>query len=1044
VSSILGALMFIRLPWAVGEAGLAGVLLMLGLGTFVNVMTALSLSAICTNGAMKGGGAYFMISRSIGPELGTSTGLLFILAQCLASTFALVALAETVVDTFLCDAEPCSKYHERHRWLSVTVSCIALAAVLAANMLGRQTTAALSNVMTLVMLAALIVGATSILMAEGGASPSVSNLRKNLWFDFTKNDESTGASRDGLQSFWTVLVVVYPATTSVTAGASMSGQLKSPATSIPTGTLSAVAFTTAVYVALLVLFAMCFERHQLQHNRAVFRNSSVEPLLTVAGILACTLSSALGNLVGASSLLQALARDDLLQMLRPFAPKDTGDDNPRPALAACCAVIFLALMYGRLDAVAALVTQGYLLMYLSLNLACFSLRVTGAPNFRPRFRWFSWKTALAGAVSALTVFVVIDPIEALISLGLTAALSYYVHVTAPPVPWGDVSQALIYHQVRKYILRLDERRTHAKHWRPSILLIPDVSDSQSLLALTDFCNNLKKGGLFVIGCALSARRGNGDVVLRDMPNLALTCARLKSLWLDLINRRGIKGFYEAIVAHDPVSGVRSLIMSAGLGGLKCNTVCFSAPQALLAHRSGLKLRVAAPPPPIEECLESTSEASSSASGSVFQPHRQQARNPKDGGQALSMGQHQARERQHGPLSAQLAEEATQGGRTFQRSGSNALFDDEQDHSEQTTSGAQRASDASGLHRRRPPQVMVARNLATLAKCEAELSLAEEIQALMADHSLLSALQDDSHKRVGFCEMIADALVLGKNVLVTHRCEGLTPQHQWSTSPGTPTPASAGSNASAPSLPWTASAPALGQRWGGFRFRVRLRADRSDSHSEDAATGDDESELETQRWRRVPRAVGQPQRSTIDLWSTDQDDWVDPSGTLALGLQLAFSLLRTDAWEERVRLRVVAACQSVAGTNSAIARDSAKRAYETLRKLLLAIRVQADVVILPAVGAALFDAVSGDSRRDQRRQPLTQLEHCAELNAMILTHSSAANVVFIPLPRPLSHAAITLSSAAVYHDNLSVLLQGLPPTVMVCPGANIAPIVTTEL
>ena len=75
ILSLFGAILFLRLTWAVGKVGLVGVLCVFGLASLTVVLTTLSLAAISTNGKIGGGGAYFMISRTLGPEFGGSTGV---------------------------------------------------------------------------------------------------------------------------------------------------------------------------------------------------------------------------------------------------------------------------------------------------------------------------------------------------------------------------------------------------------------------------------------------------------------------------------------------------------------------------------------------------------------------------------------------------------------------------------------------------------------------------------------------------------------------------------------------------------------------------------------------------------------------------------------------------------------------------------------------------------------------------------------------------------------------------------------------------------
>lgn len=130
-----------------------------------------------------------------------------------------------------------------------------------------------------------------------------------------------------------------------------------------------------------------------------------------------------------------------------------------------------------------------------MNLATFLLKISSAPNFRPSFHFFSWQTALAGTISSGAAMFFVDGFYATGCVGILVIIFLLIHYTTPPRSWGDVSQSLIYHQVRKYLLRL--RQEHVKFWRPQILLF--VNDPRRQYKLIQFCNSMKKGALYILG-----------------------------------------------------------------------------------------------------------------------------------------------------------------------------------------------------------------------------------------------------------------------------------------------------------------------------------------------------------------------------------------------------------------------------------------------------------------------------------------------------------------------------------------------------------------
>ena len=187
--------------------------------------------------------------------------------------------------------------------------------------------------------------------------------------------------------------------------------------------------------------------------------------LILAGEFATTFFSALMGVIGSAKLLQALARDNLLPGFYVFGQGTKKGDEPINAILFTFVIAQFTLL-ANINQIASFVTMTYLMTFLVTNLACFLLKIGSAPNFRPSFQYFKWWTAAIGAlVSAATMFFV-DGIYATACVMTLVFLFLVIHYTTPPKAWGDVSQSLIYHQVRKYLLRL--RQDHVKFWRPQV------------------------------------------------------------------------------------------------------------------------------------------------------------------------------------------------------------------------------------------------------------------------------------------------------------------------------------------------------------------------------------------------------------------------------------------------------------------------------------------------------------------------------------------------------------------------------------------------
>jgi potassium/chloride transporter 9 len=276
------------------------------------------------------------------------------------------------------------------------------------------------------------------------------------------------------------------------------------------------------------------------------------------GEFATTFFGALMGIIGSSKLLQALARDNLLPGLNIFGKGSGSNDEPRNAILITYAIAQCTMIFD-LNQIASLVTMAYLLTFLVTNLACFTLKIGGAPNFRPAFRFFSWQSAALGAIISCVIMLYVDSVSALGCVAILIAIFITIHYTSPPKSWGDVSQSLIFHQVRKYLLRL--RQEHVKFWRPSFLLF--VNDARKHYKLIQFANSLKKGGLFILGHV---------IITDDFKGASKELKKQRSSWNKYIDFSKIKAFTSITVSPKIEWGFRNLVLTSGLGGMRPNIV----------------------------------------------------------------------------------------------------------------------------------------------------------------------------------------------------------------------------------------------------------------------------------------------------------------------------------------------------------------------------------------------------------------------------------------------------------------------------------------
>jgi amino acid transporter len=282
VLTILGIILFLRLGYVVGSAGLARGLIIIALANTISVLTSISLSAVATNLKVRGGGDYYLISRTLGLEFGGSIGLVLFLAQSVSIAFYCIGFAEAVA-AFFPGIPP------------VAVQLIAAGAVAFLFIFAWQGADWATRFQFGVM--ALLVAALVSFFVGGIRSWDSALLAAN-W----------AAPENGVP-FWLLFAIFFPAVTGFTQGVSMSGDLADPGKSIPVGTFLAVGLSIVVYFCVAVLFAAAMPNSRLSADYGAMKTVSAVGFFIDAGVIAATLSSAMASFMGAPRILQSLAAD---------------------------------------------------------------------------------------------------------------------------------------------------------------------------------------------------------------------------------------------------------------------------------------------------------------------------------------------------------------------------------------------------------------------------------------------------------------------------------------------------------------------------------------------------------------------------------------------------------------------------------------------------------------------------------------------------------------------------------------------------------------
>ncbi|MBU1039896.1 MAG: amino acid permease [Proteobacteria bacterium] len=537
--TILGVIMFLRLGEIVGQSGFVGALVILLAAKAITLLTTTSLAAISTNTRIKGGGAYFMISRSLGVEYGTSIGVFFFLAQAISVAMYIIGFTEAFFQIF--PAVPLSP-------LGVASAVNALCCIFV--FIGAGWTIKFQYF----ILAALLLSLASF-FAGAGQTASLQTLTANA-----------SAGYVGGESFFSMFALFFPAVTGIMAGANMSGDLRDPARAIPSGTFAAIGFTAVVYILMILLLAAANPRPGLIGNIMVIRENALLPMLIPVGIFSATLSSALGSMMGAPRILQSIAKDGVFPWLRPLARISGGE--PRHATVLTFLIAQGAIQAGNLDTIAPVITMFFMITYGTLNLACFYEAYSRNPSFRPSFRLYGWGTALAGCLSCLVVMFLINIFWALVSICAMGLLYWAVSRAEIEARWGDVSSGVALERVRSALLALEDERYHPKNWRPLILALSTTSWTRTNLAQYAYWLAAGRGILTL-----------GQVLHGEIESKMDVKARSERMLRKYIAEEELEAFPVVVVEEGLEEGLKALLQCHGIGGIRPNTLVIGLSEA---------------------------------------------------------------------------------------------------------------------------------------------------------------------------------------------------------------------------------------------------------------------------------------------------------------------------------------------------------------------------------------------------------------------------------------------------------------------------------
>ncbi|MFK8101390.1 MAG: amino acid permease [Saprospiraceae bacterium] len=604
ISTILGAVMFLRFGYAVGNVGLLGTIAIILIGHAVTIPTAMAIAEIATNQKVEGGGEYYIISRSFGLVIGSSIGIALYFSQAISVAFYIIAFAESFGSLFTYIAQSFD-LHPTIQWLldkKQTVSIPALF-VLTVIVLAKGADLGVKALylvaFTLILsLVAFFVGSTPysqthelewtakvgdnvIITPDTATFQPTYELRPNV-LDSSYQDttqeviraevippvENNNKSSDNQlpASFFVVFAIIFPAFTGMTAGVGLSGDLKHPRRSIPLGTLAGTLTGMVVYLFIAYKLAISASPADLANTDHLimadiaWQGWWIVPL----GLAAATVSSALGSLMVAPRTLQAIAKDQVLPSatMNFWLSRGRGERaEPFNATLITVLISFVFVMIGGLDFVAGIIAMFFMVTYGSLCLISFLQHFAADPSYRPTFK-SKWYLSLFGAFACFGLMFLMNPgyaILAIVSLILFYILVSYYNPDKQNI--ALIFQGAIFQlsrRLRVFVQKADKEQTGS--WRPSIVCISE--------------NSFERFGAFDLLRWISHKYGFGTYIHKVSGYLSKTTNQeakaAKSRLISLAEASNSNIYIDTLVSPSYTSAIAQVIQLPGISGTENN------------------------------------------------------------------------------------------------------------------------------------------------------------------------------------------------------------------------------------------------------------------------------------------------------------------------------------------------------------------------------------------------------------------------------------------------------------------------------------------
>ncbi len=457
ISTILGAILFLRFGMAVGTLGFWGVFIIILLGHLITVPTALAISELATNTRVEGGGEYFIISRSFGLNIGSTIGIALYFSQAISVAFYIIAFTEAF--------EPLFNLFHQYFGYELPRQAISIPALLILAYIILKKGADMGVKALYIIVVILFISLVAFFVGKPIEATESINVPGNNFGFFNRND------------FFMVFAICFPAFTGMTAGVGLSGDLKNPSKSIPYGTILATISGLIIYFFVIWKLSSSASQYDLTNNQLIMSKIAIGGAFFIPlGLAASTISSALGSILVAPRTLQALASDKSFpfKRLNLFLAKGKGaKKEPFNASIISLLIAFVFILMGDVDAVAQIISMFFLITYGTLCLISFLNHFGSPPSYRPKFR-SRWYFSLGGFILSVWVMFMISPVYTLVSY-ITITILYLLieHYNKDQKGLVNIIQGALFQLNRKLQVFMQKKQAtdDTAEWRPSAVCI---------------------------------------------------------------------------------------------------------------------------------------------------------------------------------------------------------------------------------------------------------------------------------------------------------------------------------------------------------------------------------------------------------------------------------------------------------------------------------------------------------------------------------------------------------------------------------------------